>query len=154
MNTKRRPEAEGHRTGVAKNIRDFVKLEKEKRELNDKLKLVKAQIDEKVQGVKDHFTQMGYDKITLDGITLYLKRSIRASKIADTDDDAFKEAMIANDLGHLVKATANANSLASHFRKYEESLEVQPNHVDQLVPESLKEFISIHEIFDIGTRKG
>jgi len=152
--TRRRPEAEGSRTGVSKHIRDYVALEKRRRDLETELKSVKALLDTKKEGVMDHFQQMGYDKITLDGITLYINRAIRASKNGEADDTTFKAAMESAGLGHLVKSTVNANSLASHFRNYEESLEAPVNRVEDLVPENLRGFINIHEIFDIRSRKG
>lgn len=144
---------EGRRTGVAKNVRDYAKLVTQKNALDKELKSVKKLISEKEQSVMDHFQQMGYQSLNIDGITIYLNRRLQVGKRPEASPEQLVAALTAAGMEEYVKPTINARSITSYYRNVEETLETIPNSVDALLQPEVRDVLNIHEIYSIGARK-
>lgn len=152
---RRLPEGDGSsRTGVAKHARDYARLVVKKKKMEADLKQVGASMKKLEQPVMDHFQQMGCTKTTIDGVTLYIKRRLAVNKKPEATPEALSEALHKVGMGDYVKASVNANSLASYYKSLEEELGPEHlNSIENLLQEEVRDVLNIHEIFTIGARQ-
>ena len=151
-----RLEPEGTRTGRSQTVKTYGKLYLEKKSLEDKLKKVKLKMTQAEEGVLDHFQQMGYQSLNVNGVCVHLKRRIVVGKNPEVTPEEMQKALVNAGMGEYVKPQVNARSLASYYRNVEDTLIQEnniPNSVETLLQPEVKDFLSIHEIFSIGARK-
>lgn len=130
-------------------LREFVRLTNQKRELEADLRDVKARLGELEPQILDHFQQDGIQRVTVDGYTLYLSRSLYAGP-KDGDKDRMIQSLQGLDesWSFLVSKTVNRNQLSARVRECEQNAEGQP-----VLPDALKDAVEVFEQFTIGARK-
>lgn len=119
-------------------------LKEHKKELQDELKAVNAELEEVEQQLAELMINEEMQNFTRNGQTFYLNTRIYANAIADRKEELFawlKE----NGYGDLVYETVNANSLAAFVRE-------QLEEADKF-PEGLAELVNVFEKTTVGMRK-
>lgn len=119
-------------------------LRERKKDLQDELKAVNAEIDEAEQKLVDLMINEEMQNFTRNGQTFYLMSKTYASAVADRKSELYawlKE----HGFGDLVQETVNANSLAAFVREQLEEAD--------MLPEGLAELVSVYEKTTVGIRK-
>src|SRR6266567_6961936 len=97
-------------------LKEFVCLEKRKRDLDAELKQVKQQIDDLEQVLIPQFAEMGENpSVRVDGLTISLVQEVYASPLNDREEVA--DALKRSELGQYVAENYNSNSLSAYVRE-------------------------------------
>ncbi len=125
-------------------LKRFVALEERRRQLETEVDTVKAESAELEQRLLPQFEQEGFEKISIDGRTVYVERKLWA-KAKDGDKAAVCKALKRARLGDYVEETFNTNSLSAYVRELDRE--------DRALPPSLREVLEVSEVFKLRTRR-
>lgn len=141
------------------DVKEFVSLEKEKRDLSARLKTVQARLNELDGSIQGEFLTDGIQSINIDGRTVYLHRDVYASP-KDSNRAAVVEALEASGLGQYVKRDYNAQSLTAYVREQlaaaeeyaaaEERVITEPA---EALPPALAAVLNVSTVFSVSSRK-
>lgn len=124
-------------------LRRVAGLIREKKELEARLKRIKAAIDQEESVALDHMANHGIDRQRVDGVTLFPRTEIYASLAAGKTLDDLLAALsdCGINTGGIVKTSADSRRLSSLAREYADDL-----------PEPLQEVLHVSEVTKLGTR--
>lgn len=132
-----------------RKIKHFIQLLKDKKEITKKAKDINEMIDWLEPEIRLHFGDHGIEKLTKDGMTIYIRRQLFAKK-CDVDDlpvteeaciQALKQAGMHNFFEQKVKMSA----MSAYFKELEEE--------DLPLPPALEGKLKPIEVFKITGRK-
>lgn len=126
-------------------LRRFVALTKRKRELEAKLDEVKAELVDLEAEVLRVFEECGIERITVDGMTLFLRRELWASKREDVSWEEACRKLIEAGFGEYVSPRFSTQSISALIREREQD-NLPP------VPEGLEDVLQVTERFRVSTR--
>ena len=132
------------------NLHRWTELDIEKRQLEARLEEVKAELKSLNEPIMTYFAENGIDRITVNGRTVYQKRTIRASCGGEVDIVAEELTRIGK--GELVKQAVNANTLSAFVREFDEG-NMSAEEIAARLPGNLGNLINITEMFEITARK-
>ena len=125
-------------------LKRFVALEERRRQLEAEVDAVKAEAAELEQRLLPQFEQGGFEKISIDGRTVYIERKLWA-KARDGDKAAVCKALKRCRLGDYVEETFNTNSLSAYVRELDRE--------GRALPPSLAAVLDVSEVFKLRTRR-
>ena len=128
--------------GSLQVLKDYVALCAEKRDLDNRLDMVKERIMEMEPNVIDTMCDAGMQFTRIDGLTLYLRTDLRASAVNVDTLAAFA------DTSFMVKQTVNGNTLSAWVREQEQDDDGNP-----ILPDAIKEAIKVTQKVNARTRK-
>lgn len=126
-----------------KKLKEFVKLQAKKRELEGELQKVKDTLGDLDQDLQKEFVKDGVQNMKVGGFTVFLSPTIYAGPEIDKEDliKALKKAK----LGYLVKPTYNSQSLSAYARALQKD--------KKKMPKSLVGHMKVTEVFKMAARK-
>lgn len=130
-------------------ITKFIRLLIEKKEISKEAKLNQEAIDVLEPEIRNHFADNSIEKLTQNGLTIFVKRQIFAQK-REVDDipvsnEACIEALRQADLGMYFEEKIKSQALNSYFKELvEEGAEI---------PKPLQSVFRPIEVFKMGSRK-
>jgi hypothetical protein len=125
-------------------LKRFVALEERRRQLEAEVDTIKAEAAELEQLLLPQFEQEGFEKVSIDGRTVYVERKLWA-KAKDGNKAAVCKALKRARLGDYVEETFNTNSLSAYVRDLDRE--------DRPLPPSLREVLEVSEVFKLRTRR-
>lgn len=125
-------------------LKRFVALEERRRQLEAEVDTIKADAAELEQLLLPQFEQEGFEKISIDGRTVYVERKLWA-KAKDGNKAAVCKALKRARLGDYVEETFNTNSLSAYVRDLDRE--------ERPLPPSLREVLEVSEVFKLRTRR-
>lgn len=120
-------------------------LRDEKKETEQRLKDVNAELDEADAALAQLMTDTETQNFTRSGTMFCLTNTTRASATADRKDDLF-EALRTEGYGELIYETVNANSLSAFVKE-------QTAENDDVLPDWLSGLVNVFEKTTVGIRK-
>jgi len=133
----------------------FVEIEKARRELETRLEELKAERATLEEELLRQFQESGIDSMRVDGMTVYLKREIWAGA-KDGDYERACRALREAGLDQYVQERFNTQSLSAYVREQARLLAddtAGPDEILAVLPEPLRDAISVTEKFSLRTRK-
>jgi hypothetical protein len=127
-------------------VDEFILLTQRKQQLESDLSVIKKELDEMEPKILEHFEKHGIQRITQDGLTVYLSRSLWAGKDEGVENDEAIEALNTAGLGMFAEPRINVSSLSRYFRDLEENGEP--------FPKCLEGKIRLIEKFKLGAKNG
>jgi hypothetical protein len=109
--------------GATPQLTRFAELEKRRRELEVELKIIEKEEEELEPAVLEQFIESGVSKVTLNGLTVYLHKSLFAGterRDNETTDEAYERAcqrLAEIGFQDLVQTRFNTQSLAAVLRE-------------------------------------
>ena len=126
-------------------LAEFVKLEHERREHEDRLKVIGERLTKLREPLIDHFADTGIQNANVDGLTVYVRMDRYCSKRGDATTDQVCAALKAAGCGYMVADGYNAASLKSKVKEWtDQGVEV---------PGELASLLNIGEVARLATRK-
>ena len=125
-------------------LKRFVALEERRRQLEAEVETIRAEATELEQRLLPQFEQEGFEKISIDGRTVYVERKLWA-KARDGNKAAVCKALKRARLGDYVEETFNTNSLSAYVRELDRE--------ERPLPPSLREVLDVSEVFKLRTRR-
>ncbi|HLH16240.1 MAG TPA: hypothetical protein VKX45_03425 [Bryobacteraceae bacterium] len=125
-------------------LKRFVALEERRRQLEAEVDTIKSEAAELEQHLLPQFEQEGFEKISIDGRTVYIERKLWA-KAKDGNKAAVCKALRRAHLGDYVEETFNTNSLSAYVRELDRE--------DRPLPPTLREVLEVSEVFKLRTRR-
>lgn len=124
-------------------MRRVAGLIREKKELEARLKRVKASIEAEEAIALDYMANNGIDRQRVDGVTLFPRSEVYASLAEGKSLDDLLAALsdCGISTGGIVKTTADSRRLSSLAREYDGDL-----------PEPLRDVLRVSEVLRLGTR--
>jgi arginyl-tRNA synthetase len=116
-----------------------------KKELEQKLKAVNAEIEEVDFNLANAMLESETQNFTRSGVMFCLTNTTRTSVATDRKEDLF-EALRAEGYGGLIYETVNANSLSAFVRE-------QISENDDVLPDWLNGLVNVFEKTTVGVRK-
>jgi len=129
------------------------RLENKEGEINE----LKAQIAELALKLLKNMTNAGMKRCTLDGSTIYVKRTLYASAGGNMPAlvAAFKAAAEEDpSLEPMVSETVNGQRLSAWAREYDPENDRAPEEVVALLPEIIRGAIKVTEKYELNVTKG
>jgi len=120
---------------MTENLKKFVELNRKKKELKKQLKQLEDELKQLQEDVMEVFEEEGIDKISLDGYTIFLKRTLWA-KAKNGDYVYTVTKMKEYGLGDYVQEKFSTQAVSAYVREMEQ--------------EDPEEFEKLKEIFDIS----
>lgn len=124
---------------------------------------MKVKLSELEPIIQEQLQKAGIDRISKNGITIYIERKLWAKV---PDKEAAVERLKATDLAHYVEEKFNSNAISAYVRELEgligemlpscERLAELENLGIKLPPEAekIKDVIGVSEVFKVRTRLG
>ena len=125
-------------------LKRFVALEEQRRQLEAEVDTIKAEAAELEGRLLPQFEQSGTERIAIDGRTVYVERKLWA-KAKDGDKPAVCKALKRARLGDYVEETFNTNSLSAYVRELDRE--------ERPLPPSLREVLEVSEVYKLRTRR-
>lgn len=144
------------RTGSLAPLKKFAKFDAEKRKINDRLKVIKSEMDALQEPIQQMMEKMGMSSTKIGDVTVYLKRDTWVGKANDdVTGDQIAEALKQCDLGGFVKSQSmNHMSLSAYLREQLKGLAAtEPADLRELLPEPIRPLIKVSDKFVVSTRK-
>lgn len=131
--------------------RAYAKAAKRHRELEAELKATKAEMDRMAQPLLDHFGATGTERVTVDGVTIYLHPDIWPKFKTNEEGEKYTRADVMkalreSGLSDYISETYNAQSFAAYIR------ELHSTGVE--LPEALAAVVEPSETYSLRTRIG
>jgi hypothetical protein len=101
-------------------FQQFATLTRTKRMLEQELDRIKDELDALSFQLRDYLGTGGFERVRIDGFTIYLRRQIFARKYDWATATEVCAALNANGMGHSVKEQYNSHTLSKHIRELEE----------------------------------
>lgn len=144
---------------VDTDLREFVRLDLQKRELEDALEKTKVGLKDLEPRVIEYFGQMGIDRVAIDGVTLYVRRELWAGKVDDAQPMQVKQAFDEAELDEYCQPRLNHQSFSAYVREIEKQnlpeggKSLTPEEIMALLPAALQPIVKISETFKVGSRR-
>jgi hypothetical protein len=129
-------------------VREYARLRAERGELEDRLAALKAKLEELEPLALDYFQEHGVDRLSLDGVTLYLRREVWAGKCEGVTADQAVDALHRFGFEDFAQPRVNYQGLSALFRERE-----REEGIEGAVPEALREVFQAVESYRIGARR-
>lgn len=126
-------------------LTEFVQLENERREHEERLKVISTRVGELQEPLLNYFADTGMQNARVGDLTVYIRMDRYCSKKAEASTEQVCEALRDCGLGYMVADGYNASSLKSKVKEYTD------NEVE--VPQRLAELLNIGEVPRLATRK-
>lgn len=123
-------------------LREFVRLNNYRRELDEKLTVVKSQIAGLEVVIRDDMETSGIQSFNVDGLTVYLHRQLWASA---KDLEALAQFA---DTAEFVRPRVLAQTISAYVRELPVDDEGMP-----VLPKQIKDAVNVTEKFSVRTRK-
>jgi len=123
------------------NLHNFITATREKRALEDEIKVIKAKIAKAEEKLLVEMTDAGVQRVTADGATVYIQRQLWASKAAGVSDEDAADALIEAGLEDMVKLKFNSNTVSAYVRELDKN--------EQALSPELAAVLSIAEKFSV-----
>ena len=137
-------------------IAKFAKLHKEQKRLKNKLSQIEKEISELEPDIQEIFLETNTQRLSSNGITLYVERKMRANIRFPEDEkesEKLRQAFHDAGMGASVKRTINANTLTAWVREIEEDNNAKTvEAVMKLIPKGIRDHINIAEVINIRGR--
>jgi hypothetical protein len=140
------------------DLKEFVALEKEKAQLNGRLKVINQRLEVLDGAITEDFVKDGIQSMRVDGRTVYLHRDIYASP-KDGERAAVVEALKECDLSQYIKEDYNANSLTAFVREMVREAEEQARLEKRVLvdpagalPAGLAAKLNVSTVFSVSSR--
>lgn len=129
-------------------IKRFIQLLKEKKDLAKRTKEVNEALDWIEPEIRLHFADQGIEKITKDGMTIFIRRQLFARKCEIDDlpvsDQACIEALKAAGMENFYEQKMKQGALNAYFKELEEE--------ELPIPDALQGKLRPQEIFKVTGR--
>ncbi len=141
-------------------LKEFVALEKRKRDLDSELKAIGARLDDLEQALVPQFLADGVASMKVDGRTVYIAQDIQASPLNDRAEVI--AALKRSELGQYVSENYNTQSLRAFVREVAEEARLRCQQQDRLfteeevrtaLPSPLSEALRISFVHSLRSRK-
>ena len=134
--------------------RELVRVDGERRELNDRLKVVNEEVRQLKKLVFAAFEAAGVKRVTVDGMTCYVQHRI-AAKLADGADRDSATVALEQWRPELVSKGYNTNTLSAYirelFRTWSEGQdEVEIDGFVLSLPAQIREVFAIDDWYDMA----
>lgn len=126
---------------VIAEVKEFVQLSDERKQLKKKAREIKSQMDEIEAQVIDDMTQQGVSSLDVDGKRAYLSTTLRA-RSKDGNHVRAVKALQDHGLDDLI--TLGPQKASSYFRKFDDPEEIPPE---------LREAFEMYEQTKVNVRK-
>lgn len=126
-------------------LAEFVGLEHERREHEEKLKVIAERTAKLQEALLDQFADLGLQNASVKGLTVYVRMDRYVSKAKDATTDAVCHALRECGCGYMVSDGYNAQSLKSKVKEWQDA--------GVEVPAALAGLLNIGEIPRLATRK-
>ena len=128
------------------HVQEFVKLSREKRQLESRLEEVKAALRDLQDPISDHFEREALQNCSIDGGTVYRHRQVFASLIPDSQGcyDQAHQALRQAGMAHIIQTTVNHQDLITWVRDLEER--------EAPLPREVQTHIKVSEVFQMRER--
>jgi len=107
------------RSQERKAFASFAQLTRTKRMLEQELDRIKDELDALALQLRDFLGESGYEKVRIDGFTIFIRREIYARKYDWASAAEVCAVLKANGMGHFVKEQYNTQTLSKHIRELE-----------------------------------
>jgi hypothetical protein len=114
-------------------LKEFVALEKRKRDLDSELKAIGARLDDLEQALVPQFLADGVASMKVDGRTVYIAQDIHASPLNDRAEVI--AALKASELAQYVSENYNTQSLRAFVREVAEEARLRCQQQNRLFTE-------------------
>jgi len=114
-------------------VKEFVALEKRKRELDSELKAIAAKLDDLEQALVPQFLSDGVNSLKINGRMVYLAQDIYAGPLRDRGEVI--AALKASELGQYVSENYNTQSLKAFVREVAEEARLRCQQEERLFSE-------------------
>ena len=128
---------------LAEKIKLYNELDKEIKKIEEQVKNLKQQKEKLGNDIYNELKQKGYDKITVDGITVYPRTDVYVSLPKESDKSLAW--LIERDYGEFIKPYVNPRTLTSIIKEY------LNEHPEEL--EEVKNLFNYTEKERIGIRR-
>lgn len=128
-------------------LNEFVKLSREKDRIKEELGTVQKKLTEVGKQALEWMTEHGRQNARVDGMTVYIQRTLTGNPAIDRDSLA-RALATQDDTAWLVVPTYNANKLGAYVRE----LPMDDQDVP-IVPLHLRGELETKEFFTVRTRK-
>lgn len=141
-------------------LKEFVALEKRKRELDSELKQIAARLDDLEQALVPQFLNDGVNSLRIDGRLVYLAQDIYTGPVNDRAEVI--AALKASELGQYVSENYNTQSLKAFVREVAEDVRLRCEQQERLfteeevraaLPAPLGAALKISFVHSLRTRK-
>jgi hypothetical protein len=141
-------------------LKEFVALEKRKRELDSELKQIAARLDDLEQALVPQFLNDGVNSLRIDGRLVYLAQEIYAGPLNDRAQVI--AALKASELGQYISENYNTQSLKAFVREVAEEVRLRCEQQERLfteeevraaLPAPLGAALKISFVHSLRTRK-
>lgn len=141
-------------------LKTFVSLEKQKRELDARLKEVKQTLDELEEVLVPQFIEDGVQRMTVDGRTVAIQQDVYASPALCREDVV--KALKLSELGQYVGENYNTNSLTAFVREAKREVEFRAQQENRIyteddvlaaLPEPLGKAVKVSFVHKLSSRK-
>jgi hypothetical protein len=126
-------------------LAEFVALERERREHEDRLKIIAERCGVLSPLLIDQFADLGMQNANVEGLTVFVRMDRYVSKRGDVSSDQVCQALRECGLGYMVSDGYNAQSLKSKVREWQDA--------GVEVPPTLAGLLNIGEVPRLTTRK-
>jgi hypothetical protein len=143
------------------NLQNYIALNATKKKLEDELEIVKANIKAEAEKIQNFYTETGCSSMKVDGMTIYVSRTIWAGKAEDTTALEVVKALLKLKLGHI--ANINHQSISGYVRglakeaglvNKDGQITATCDQVHDLLVPTLKELIKVTDTIGLNIRKG
>jgi hypothetical protein len=144
------------KTGKLLPLKQFTKLDVEKRKIKLRLKAIEAEMDALQDPIKEMFEQMEMTNTKIGDVTVYLKRDIWVGRAnEDVTGEQLASALRAGGLEDYVRSeNMNIQSISAWLREQlRDSGIAEPGDLRELMPVDLRPLIKISDNFSVSTRK-
>jgi|SRR5579885_1413818 len=141
-------------------LKEFVALEKRKRDLDSELKAIAARLEDLEQALVPQFLNDGVNSMHIDGRQVYLAQEIYAGPLNDRAEVI--AALKASELGQYISENYNTQSLKAFVREVAEEVRMRCQQDDRLfteeevraaLPAPLCDALKISFVHSIRSRK-
>ncbi len=131
-------------------IKNFIRLLKQKKDLAKQVKENQTAINWIEPEIRNYFGDQGIERMTKDGMTIFIKRDLFATIKDDQDGipyshDECVETLKMSGFRAFCEEKVKISSLTSYFRELDE------DEID--IPENLREKFEVREVFKMAHRK-
>lgn len=142
-------------------LKEFVALEKRKKEIDGELKAIAARLDDLEQALVPQFLTDGVNSMKIDSRLVYLAQDIYASPVNDRSEVI--AALKKSELGQYISENYNSQSLKAYVREVAEEVRLRCDQEQTLfseeevrasLPEPLNTALKVSFIHSLRSRKG
>ena len=123
------------------NLHAFVDATRSKRELEAQIKVLNEAIEKSEKKLLDEMSDAGVQRVTVDGVTVYIHRQLWASKAGNVTDEEAASAISSAGLSDMVKPKFNTSTMSAYIRELDNQ--------GLPIPEPLVGVLSVTEKFSV-----